>query len=126
VRWPRATQAPHGLTIHSERTGRAHLLQPVGELIVDTVRQFEDELKRVEASDAPEICIDLSRVEWVDRSGLKLFIHASARWRERAGGLRLVRGPDAVQRAFRTSGLESRLPFADRPERSPTDRPRQT
>jgi hypothetical protein len=27
----------------------------------------------------------------------------------------LVRGPDAVHRAFQTTGLESRLPFAERP-----------
>jgi anti-sigma B factor antagonist len=109
------------LTIHSEREGRAHILQPVGELDLDTVGEFENELRRVEATDVPEIRVDLSRVESIDSDGLKLFINASARCRARAGRLKLVRGPDAVHRAFQTTGLESRLPFADRQVPTLTD-----
>lgn len=120
MRWhrahPRLEDSPPGpqrLTIYSEREGRAHVLQPVGELDLDTVDEFEDELKRVEATDAPEIRVDLSRVEFIDNNGVKLLLNANTRCRERARRFMLVRGPDAVHRAFQTTGLESHLPFAD-------------
>jgi anti-anti-sigma factor len=113
VRRPRAHHASQRLTINSERAGRAHVLQPVGDLIHGTVRQFEAELRRVEATDAPEIRVDLSRVESIDSDGVKLFINASARSRARCGRLVLVHRSAAVHRAFYTTGLESRLPFAD-------------
>ena len=131
MRWTRAlprsqesTPAPQRLTILSEREGRAHILRPVGELDLDTVEEFEDELRRVEATDAPEICVDLSRVNFIDSHGIKLFINASARCREHAGRLMLLRGPEAVQRTFQTTGLESRLPFAPRLAPTLTEPPR--
>jgi anti-sigma B factor antagonist len=112
VRWPRAHQ--ERLTIHSEREGRAHVLQPIGELDMDTVGRFEEELKRVEATDVPEIRVDLSGVDFIDSDGLKLFLKANVRCGDQAGRLLLVHSSDAVHRAFQTTGLESRLPFADR------------
>jgi len=54
------------------------------------------------------------RLESIDYMGLNILIHAAARSQRRGGGLSLVRGPDTVQRRFRSTGLESRLPFADR------------
>ena len=89
MRWPRAQQRTERLTILSQRDGRAHVLQPVGELAVETVGRFEDELKRVEATDVPEIRVDLSRVDFIDSDGLKLFIKASARCSERSGAPRV-------------------------------------
>lgn len=112
VRWHRAA-LPKRLTILSERDGRAHVLRPVGELDLATVGELEDELLRLEASDVPEICVDLSRVEFIGADGIKLLLNASTRCRERHGQFRLVRGPEVVHRAFERTGLESRLPFAD-------------
>jgi anti-sigma B factor antagonist len=121
VRWPRAHHRTERLTVHSARDGQAHVLQPVGELDLETVGQLEDELKRVEATDVPEIRVDLSGVDFIDSDGLKLFIKANARCSDQAGRLLLVRSSAAVHRAFQTTGLESRLPFADRPGPSITD-----
>jgi anti-sigma B factor antagonist len=112
VRWPRAQQ--DRLTIRSEREGHAHVLQPVGELDMETAGRFEAELKRVEATDVPEIRVDLSGVDFIDSDGLKLFLKANVRCGDQAGRLLLVHSSEAVHRAFQTTGLESRLPFADR------------
>lgn len=120
MRWPRA-QHRERLTIHSLREGQAHVLAPVGELDLETVGQLEQELRRVEASDAPVIRVDLSGVDFIDSDGLKLFIKANARCSDQAGRLQLVRSSAAVHRAFETTGLESRLPFADRPRPSVFD-----
>jgi anti-anti-sigma factor len=101
------------LSIGSERDGQAHVVQPVGDLDQHTAGRFEEELKRVEATDVPEIIIDLGRLESIDYMGLNTLIQAAARSHRRGGGLSLFPGPDRVQRKFRSTGLESRLPFAD-------------
>jgi anti-anti-sigma factor len=107
-------RGPEQLAIRSERTGQAHVVKLVGELNMTTAQAFEDELKRVEATDAGEIIVDLSGLKFIGSDGLKAFIHASARSRQGDNRLRLVRGSDQVQKTFETSGLVSRLPFADR------------
>lgn len=108
------------LAIRSQRNGRVHVVQLIGELDMSTAQEFEDELKRVEATDAEEIIVDLSGLKFIGSDGLKAFIHASARSRLGDNRLRLVRGPDAVQKTFETTGLVSRLPFANDDElRSP-------
>jgi anti-anti-sigma factor len=96
-----------------------HVVQLIGELDMTTAQAFEDELKRVEATDAAEIVVDLSGLKFISSDGLKAFIPASARSRHGENRLRLVRGPDEVQRTFETTGLVSRLPFADVAVRSP-------
>jgi anti-sigma B factor antagonist len=111
---------PQRLAIRSQRNGRVHVVQLIGELDMSTAQEFETELMRVEATDAEEIIVDLSGLKFIGSDGLKAFIHASARSRLGDNRLRLVRGPDAVQKTFETTGLVSRLPFANDDElRSP-------
>jgi anti-sigma B factor antagonist len=111
---------PQQLCIRSERDGRVHVVELTGELDMTTAQAFEDELKRVEATDAAEIVVDLSGLTFISADGLKAFIHAAARSRHGDNRLRIVRGPAEVQRTFETSGLVSRLPFAnDHEVRSP-------
>jgi anti-anti-sigma factor len=107
-------RGPEQLAIRSERTGHAHVVKLIGELNMTTAQAFEDELKRVEATDAGEIIVDLSGLKFIGSDGLKAFIHASARSRHGDNRLSLVRGSDQVQKTFETSGLVSRLPFAER------------
>jgi anti-anti-sigma factor len=103
---------PEQLTIRSERDGHTHVVRLVGELDVHTAKVFEDELKRVEGTDARKIIVDLSGLRSIGYDGLKVFIHANARSRGNGNRLTLVRGPDRVQKTFETTGLLSRLPFA--------------
>jgi anti-sigma B factor antagonist len=102
---------PEQLVIRSERHGHAHVIQLVGELDVHTAAVFEDELKRVECTDAREIIVDLSGLTFIGSDGLKVFIHANARSRCDGNRLRLTPGPERVQTTFETTGLLSRLPF---------------
>jgi anti-sigma B factor antagonist len=112
-------RAPQQLTIRSERDGHAHVVRLIGELDINTAQDFEDELKRVEATAAREIIVDLSGLNFIGSDGLKVFIHANARSRDGAGRLMLVRGSDEVQSTFEMSGLLSRLPFDDDREPNP-------
>jgi anti-anti-sigma factor len=101
------------LTIRSERDGRWHVVELIGDLDMDTSVAFDSELKRVQASGAREVIVDLSGLRSIGRDGLKVFIQANARSRRGGDRLMLVRGPDEVHQAFETTGLVSRLPFAD-------------
>ena len=111
--------APRELVIRSQRDGDVHVVRLVGELDKDSAPRFEAELKRVEATDAREIIVDLSGLTFIGSDGLKVFIHANARSRDGANRLMLVRGSDEVQSTFEMSGLLSRLPFDDDREQNP-------
>ena len=99
------------LAVRSERDGDVHLIALIGDLDIDGAPVFEDELKRVENSDAGEIVVDLRGLDFISADGLKALIHAESRSRGRHNRLRLVPGTDQVQRTFETAGLVSRLPF---------------
>jgi anti-sigma B factor antagonist len=106
-------RAPRELVIRSQRSGDVHVVQLIGELDRDSAPAFEAELKRVEATDARQIIIDLSGLAFVGSDGLKVFIHANARSRRGGHRLKLARGNDEVQSTFEVAGLLSRLPFED-------------
>jgi anti-anti-sigma factor len=111
--------AAHELVIRSQRAGDVHVVRLAGPLDKDSAPEFEAELKRVEATDARQIIVDLSGLTFIGSDGLKVFIHANARSRVEGNRLMLVRGSDEVQSTFEVSGLLSRLPFEDHREPRP-------
>ena len=111
--------AAHELVIRSQRAGDVHVVRLAGPLDKDSAPEFEAELKRVEATDARQIIVDLSGLTFIGSDGLKVFIHANARSRDDGSRLLLVRGNDEVQSTFEVSGLLSRLPFEDHREPRP-------
>ena len=72
----------------------------------------EQELERVEATDAAAIVVDLSGLTFMDSTGVRLLVNAGSRSRAAARRLRLQRGPVAVQRVLELSGVATLLPFA--------------
>jgi anti-sigma B factor antagonist len=108
-----ALRAPRDLVIRSRRAGDVHLVALIGELDRESAPTFEAELKRVEATDAGQIIVDLSGLAFIGSDGLKVFIHATARSRRTGNRLTLVRASDVVQGTFEVAGLRSRLPFED-------------
>ncbi len=105
--------AAHELVIRSQRAGDVHVVRLAGPLDKDSAPEFEAELKRVEATDARHIVVDLSGLTFIGSDGLKVFIHANTRSRGNGDRLILLRGNDEVQSTFEVSGLLSRLPFDD-------------
>lgn len=111
---PQARQiGPAQLTVHSARDETRYIVSPVGELDMATAWQLERELRRVEASDAAEIVLDLRGVEFIDSTGMQPVLHASARSELHDKRLMILHGPDNVKRCFEISGLTTRLPFVD-------------
>jgi anti-sigma B factor antagonist len=84
-----------------------------GELDLSTVAKVQDALQRTEAEAPPVIVLDLSKLTFLDSTGLRCLVTADQRARERGRRLVLVRGPDAVQRVFAITRLEERLEIVD-------------
>jgi anti-sigma B factor antagonist len=104
---------PGELTISSEREGDVHVIAVTGELDLATAAELEQELLRVEATDAESIVVDLAGLRFMDSTGIRVMIAADARSRADSQRLALLRGPDAVQRVFELTGVVDLLPFAD-------------
>ena len=101
------------LHIHSERDGDVHAIELRGEFDLAYARDVEHELKRVEATDARSIILDLSGLTFLDSTGIRLILEAQVRSQQDANRLVLLRAPRMVQRVFTIAGVDKMLPFAD-------------
>jgi anti-anti-sigma factor len=84
-----------------------------GELDLSTVSKVQEELQRVEADAPPVLVLDLSKLTFLDSTGLRCLVTADQRARDADRRLVLVRGPDPVQRVFSITRLEERLEMVD-------------
>ncbi|HEX8159026.1 MAG TPA: STAS domain-containing protein [Solirubrobacteraceae bacterium] len=100
------------LALRSERQGDSHVIALIGELDLDGAPRLEEELLRVEATDATSIVVDLAELEFIDSTGLRLLVMASERAQPNSR-VTLLRGPKQVHRVFELTNLVDRLPFAD-------------
>jgi anti-sigma B factor antagonist len=106
-------QAVEILEVRTEdRNGLVHVAL-VGELDLSTVAKVQDELLRVEADSPPTMVVDLSKLTFLDSTGLRCIVTADERAREQGRRMVIVRGPDAVQRVFSITRLEERLEIVD-------------
>lgn len=101
------------LTMRSAREGDEHVIALAGEMDLSTVDLVERELLHVETTDAATIVLDLSELEFLDSTGVRLVFMADARSRNDSGRMRIRRGPDKVHRLFVMTDLADRLPFVD-------------
>ena len=101
------------LAFSSDRKGAVHTICLFGELDLATAARVQEELERVEATDAGSIILDLSGLTFIDSTGVVLILMAQERSRADSNRLALLRGPRSVQRVFQLTALEERLPFAD-------------
>jgi anti-anti-sigma factor len=101
------------LTLRSTREEDVHVIALSGELDLAGADLLEGELKRVEASDARRIVVDLRDLDFIDSTGVRLIYMAEMRSRTDSGRLAIRRGPHKVQRLFVMTDLADRLPFVD-------------
>jgi anti-anti-sigma factor len=59
------------------------------------------------------LVLDLSRLSFIDSSGVHVLIDTSSRCAKQGARLVIIPGPRAVQRVFEICGLIDVLPFAD-------------
>ncbi len=92
----------------TERDGTA-VLSLSGELVFETARKVERELRIIEERQPDALAIDLSGLSMIDSTGLALVVSADSRARGEGRRLIVVEGPDSVQRVFRMTRLDDRL-----------------
>jgi anti-anti-sigma factor len=104
---------PGNLHIRSGREDRTHVIELTGELDLTTTDGVEQELRRVELTDAHVIAIDLRELTFIDSIGMRMLFHAAMRSAQGTNRLVLIRGSRDVQRIFEICDLVRRLPFVD-------------
>ncbi len=100
------------LVLRSNRDGETHIIELLGELDIAGAPSLEEELLRIEASDATSIVCDLGGLEFIDSTGIRLLVMAADR-SAGDGRFTMLRGPQQVHRVFEITDLVTRLPFAD-------------
>jgi anti-anti-sigma factor len=95
-----------------DRNGLVHVAL-VGELDLSTVAKVQEELRRVEAAAPATLVVDLSKLSFLDSTGLRCIVTADERARAEGRRIVIVRGPDAVQRVFAITRLDDRLEMVD-------------
>lgn len=98
------------LSIRSEREDDVHTLSLTGEIDLANVAEVEQELSRIEATDAEVILVDLAGVSFIDSTGIRALIAAAAR-SQADHRLVLTRPTPAVLRVLRIAGVADRLPL---------------
>jgi anti-sigma B factor antagonist len=95
-----------------DRGGLVHMAL-VGELDLSSVAKVQEELRRIEVDAPATLVMDLSKLSFLDSTGLRCIVTADERAREEGRRIVIVRGPDAVQRVFAITRLEERLEIVD-------------
>jgi anti-sigma B factor antagonist len=100
-------------SIRSERDpDELYIVELYGEFDLSGEALVEDALRQAVESDAAEIIVDLSGIDFIDASGLHVLAEVCTRDRE-AARIRFLRGSEPVDRVFRLAQLDRVLPFAD-------------
>jgi anti-anti-sigma factor len=85
-----------------------------GELDLAGIETLDEELRAALASTVTEVILDLSGLDFMDCSGLRLVLRTSFRSRRRPGpAFGVLRGPDRVHRVFELTGVANEVPFLD-------------
>ena len=95
-----------------DEDGVSHLVL-TGEFDLAGVPDFEAVIAAVEAQAPHAIVVNLSRLEFMDSSGLRALITADDRARKAGRRLAIVPGPPAVRRVFEITQLEDRLDLVE-------------
>jgi anti-anti-sigma factor len=100
------------LSFNTTVTGDVAVVALTGELDVAGAALLEHELDRVAADHAPRaLVLDLSALDFMDSTGLRLVVLADARAREEGREFALVRGTPDVHRVFEITRMTDRLRF---------------
>ena len=95
-----------------DHDGLAHVVL-TGELDLSTIEKVEQELARVDGTGPETVALDLSRLTFLDSSGLRVIVSADKRARRENRRFVVVRGPETVQRVFAITRLDEQLELVD-------------
>ncbi len=83
----------------------------LGSLDVATVPELETQLEELRDAGFRRLIVDLSKLGFMDSTGLRLLLKWDAEARQDGFSIEFVPGPPAVQRVFELTGTAGLLPF---------------
>jgi anti-sigma B factor antagonist len=101
------------LKMESVREGDTHRLVLLGEFDIAGAEAYREEIKRIEAADPARILIDMSSLEFMDSTGLRMLIETDIRSREDSGRVRYTRPKGEVARLLELTRVDEKLDFVD-------------
>jgi anti-sigma B factor antagonist len=84
-----------------------------GEVDVATAPALRDELYRLVEHGSSRVVVDLSGMDFIDSTGLGVFVGALKRAREAGGGIELRGLKPSARKVFEITGLNSAFTIAD-------------
>lgn len=112
---------PTGLDIEESSEDGHGLLTLRGELDIASVPTLEAAVTRLCAEGRTAITLDLSRLVFIDSTGLAAIVLAGKLCEKNGFEFSLVQGPSAVRRLFELTGLIDVLPFQQEDEMQGTE-----
>jgi anti-sigma B factor antagonist len=112
--WIEAEPTPATLDVRRVDHPLGLVLTLGGELDIATAPVLQEHLDPVMPSGAT-VAIDLSRLRFIDSSGLRMLLQTEQQLRDSGGRLVLVRGSRTVHRLFELTCLDSHFEFCDSP-----------
>lgn len=102
------------LTIRAEREpNELYVVELYGELDLSGIETVEAELRRVELTDVEQIIVDLSGLDFIDSTGIRVLLEAETRSRQGSDRLSFLRGQGSVERVLKLVQADSLLTFMD-------------
>jgi len=113
---------PEEFAIEERRGAGCRTLALRGEIDVATAPTLEARVMEVCRDDAEEILLDMSRVSFIDSSGLNALLRLKEVCEEHGCELYLTPGRPPVERLFDITRLRNRLPFRREPRQPSAER----
>lgn len=101
------------LQVSSEAVGEATVVHAAGELDLHTAPSLQAEVDEVLAGNPPLIVVDLSRVTFMDSTGLSVIVATVAAMRAHEGQVRVVTAKKKVAKVFRLTGVDQQVGMFD-------------
>jgi anti-sigma B factor antagonist len=101
-----------GLELEERRDADRVSVLLAGALDIGSAHRLQQALARLfTAGRVKGLTIDLSRLAFIDSTGLAAIVYASKLCERSGCELAVIRGPDTVQQVFALTGLLEQLPF---------------
>jgi anti-sigma B factor antagonist len=105
---PRETFRPFSIDVEPERD--IVRVCPRGDVDLATVGQLREQIEELIAAGFVRVLLDLRGVTFLDSTGLRLVLELYRTSRADGWDLRIIEGPDELQRVFDVTGLRPLLP----------------
>ena len=101
------------LEVSIEERGGTPVVHVRGEVDLSTCEELEAAIERAEESAPGRLVVDLSKVSFMDSTGVRTLLKVDSRARDNGRRLLLIGPPEPAARVFRVTVLDKRFEFIE-------------